>query len=146
MAHKDEVAALRKRNEELEERIEKLEAKSKPSEPEKPFVSPPYEPIDWTARMSMPPSALRAMVEAVPDSVMRGVIADRHAPTSPGGAIPASGQASAGGGPANAPGGGSGWISPARLSPPPGIGWVDAQLIADEVRQRAELKRKLGGS
>jgi hypothetical protein len=60
MTAKEELAALRKR-------IEELEAKAKPPEPFKPQ---PYEPIDWTARMSMPPSALRAMVEAVPERLM----------------------------------------------------------------------------
>jgi hypothetical protein len=39
---------------------------------------------------------------------------------------------------------GSGYVDARPLGPPEGIRHVDAQCIADEVRQRAELKRKLG--
>jgi chromosome segregation ATPase len=52
-------------------------------EAEEPFVPKPHEPIDWTARMSMPPSALRAMVEAVPDRLIKDIVQDNRAPTGP---------------------------------------------------------------
>jgi hypothetical protein len=68
-----EIAALRKR-------IEELEAKAKPPEPFKPA---PYEPIDWTARMTMPPSALAAMVAAVPDRLIKDIVRDNQAPRGP---------------------------------------------------------------
>jgi hypothetical protein len=41
-------------------------------------------------------------------------------------------------------GDGTGWQEPRPLTNPPGTNWVDAIAIADDVRQRAELKRKLG--
>ena len=104
----DELAALRKR-------IEELEAKTKPPEPEKPFVPQPYQRYDPTAGMCMPPSALRAMVAAEPRNFMRDVVRDNRAPSTPTGAIPRSQQASSGGGPANVPGSGTGW---AREVPP----------------------------
>jgi len=91
-----------------------------------------------------PPSMVRDWA-VIPEHIVKGIREDRHAPTGPNyqGAIPSSQSVSnvhTGG----APGGGTGWSEPRPLSNPPGINWVDAQLIADEVRQRAELKRKLG--
>ena len=80
MTNKDEIAALKKK-------IEELEAKLSPP---KPFVPEPYQPIDWTARMSMPQSALAAMVAAVPDRLMRDIVRDNRAPTGPTGTIPSS--------------------------------------------------------
>jgi hypothetical protein len=130
MTNKDEIAALRKR-------IEELEAKAKPPEPFKPQ---PYEPIDWTARMSMPPSALRAMVEAVPDHLMRSIVKDHQgAPTGPIGAIPTSRQSSGGGGPANVPGSGTGWAHETPLGPPPGVAQADRLMDAQDAKDRTEL-------
>src|SRR5215469_1455408 len=82
-ALRKESEAQRKRNEQLEKRIEQLEEKAKPPAEKKPFVPQPYEPIDWTARMSMPRSAIMEMAQHPCNQVMRGVINDRHAPTSP---------------------------------------------------------------
>src|SRR6516162_3078204 len=69
----DEIAALKAR-------VEELERAAKPPEPFKPQ---PYEPIDWTARMCMPPSALQAMLAAEPRGFMAGVVHDNRAPTTP---------------------------------------------------------------
>jgi hypothetical protein len=132
MTTKDELAALRKR-------IEELEAKAKPPEP---FVSPPYERYDPTAGMSMPPSALAAMVAAVPDRVMRDIVRDnRGAPTGPTGMIPRSEQPTGGGGPA-ASGSGTGWGHSTPLGPPPGIRYVDQQIDAQDQKDRQELIEK----
>jgi hypothetical protein len=38
----------------------------------------------------------------------------------------------------------SGWVDAAPIGPPPGLRYVDAQLDAQDARDRAELKRKLG--
>ena len=78
----DEIAALKARVEELE----------RANKPAKPFVPQPHEPIDWTARMSMPPSALAAMVAAEPRGFMQGVVRDNRAPTGRPGMIPDSQQ------------------------------------------------------
>ena len=133
MTDANELEALRKR-------VEELEAKANPPK-EKPFVPQPYEPIDWTARMSMPRSAIEAMVAAEPRGFMKGVVADNRAPTSPGYSQQGSQQ---GAQQAGVAGGGTGWAHEVPIGPPPGIYHVDAQMIADEVRQRADLKRKLG--
>jgi hypothetical protein len=81
------------------------------------------------------------MAKAVPTDLMRDIVHDNRAPTGPSaqGIIPSSQQVSN----VRPGGGGTGHVAP--LSNPPGTNWVDALCIADEVRQRAELKRKMGG-
>jgi hypothetical protein len=120
----DEIAALKAR-------VEELERKNKPPEP---FVPKPYEPIDWTARMSMPRSAIEAMVAAEPRGFMSGVVHDNRAPTTPA-MIPRE-QVSRPG--ANVPGGGTGWAHEVKIGPPPGIRYVDQQLDAQDQRDRQE--------
>ena len=126
MTAKDELAALKREVEELKAKLS----------PPKPFVPKPYEPIDWTARMSMPPSALRAMVAAEPRGFMAGVVHDNRAPGTPTGTIPRS---TGGGGQANVPGSGTGWAHETPIGPPPGLRYVDAQLDAQDAKDRAEL-------
>jgi hypothetical protein len=58
MTNKDELA-------ELKARVAELERAAKPPEPFKPKHS---EPIDWTARMSMPRSAIEAMLLPNPEA------------------------------------------------------------------------------
>jgi hypothetical protein len=132
------------------ELVEEIKRELAPK-PQKTWAEIERENAEWRdqmhqlaeKRMSMatPPSALQDLVAAEPKGFMAGVVRDnRNAPTSPTGMIPskpASGGASAGDG--------TGYVEPRPLRPPEGIHWVDAQLIADEVRQKAELKRKLGG-
>jgi hypothetical protein len=60
-----------------EERIAALEKELKELKGEKPKpIAEPWQPIDWTARMSMPPSAIKAMVDAVPDRLVRDLVND----------------------------------------------------------------------
>jgi len=132
MTNKDEIAALKKKVEELEAKLS----------PPKPFVPQPYEPIDWTARMSMPPSALAAMVAAVPDRVMRDIVRDNRAPTGPTGTIPSGSQQPTGGGAANVPGSGIGWAHEIPLSPPPGVQQSDKLVDAQDAGDRAELIKR----
>jgi hypothetical protein len=80
MTAKEELAALKREVEELKARLS----------PPKPFVPPPYERYDPTAGMSMPPSALRAMLVAEPRNFMRDVVRDSRAPSGPTGTIPKS--------------------------------------------------------
>ena len=133
MTQKEELAKLRAL-------IEELERAAKPEPPPAPFVPKPFQRYDPTAGMSMPPSAVAAMVAAEPRGFMQGVVHDNRAPTGRPGMIPSS-QSTGGGGSANVPGGGTGWQAPTPLGPPPGINWVDAQLIADDVKQRSKDKR-----
>jgi hypothetical protein len=83
----DEIAALRKR-------IEELEAKAKPPEPKKPFV--PMSDAEWRdqmhqlaeKRMSMatPPSVIRDLA-VIPDDVVKDIVARGgiRGPSQPGG-------------------------------------------------------------
>jgi hypothetical protein len=131
MTDKDEIAALKARVEELE----------RANKPPKPFVPEPYQRYDPTEGMRMPPSALAAMVAAVPDHVIREIaMRDNRAPTGRPGMIPSSHQQPTGGGSANVPGSGTGWAHETPIGPPPGINYVDAQLIADDVKQRSKSK------
>jgi len=104
MTAKEELAALKKKVEELEAKLS----------PPKPFVPPPYERYDPTAGMCMPPSALRAMVAAEPRNFMRDVVRDNRAPSTPTGMIPRS--QPSGGGAANVPGSGTGLVLATRLA------------------------------
>jgi hypothetical protein len=133
MTAKEELAALKREVEELKAKLA----------PPKPFVPEPYQRYDPTEGMRMPPSALRAMVEAVPDHVIRDIaMRDNRAPTGRPGMIPTSQQSSGGGGSANVPGSGTGWAHQTPIGPPPGIRYVDAQLDAQDARDKAERIRQ----
>jgi hypothetical protein len=125
----DEFAALKAR-------VEELERAAKPPAPSKPQ---PHQQYDPTAGMCMPPSALAAMVAAVPDRVLRDIVHDNRGPRTPTGTIPRSEQPSGGGGPANVSGSGTGWAHEIPLSPPPGVQQSDKLVDAQDARDRAEL-------
>ena len=109
MTAKEELAKLRRE-------VEELKTKLSPPKSE-PFKPEPYQRYDPTAGMSMPRSALAAMVAAVPD--MREVaLRDARAPQGPSsqGAIPSSQQVSNVRGTGGVPGGGTGWGHAVPLS------------------------------
>jgi hypothetical protein len=143
----DDTAKIAK----LEAEVAELKAKVDP--PKSDFK--PMSDAEWIDKMhqarerrmslasNFHPDDLRAMEAASPTDLVRSIaLRDGRAPTGPAGsAIPSSQQVS------NVRTGGSatpGWSEPRPLGPPEGIRHVDAIAIADEVRQRAELKRKLG--
>jgi hypothetical protein len=142
MTDKDELAALRKE-------VEELKAAVAPK-PQKTWAEIERENAEWRdqmhqiaeKRMSLatPPSVVRDLT-VLDDNLCAGIRGDARAPTGRPGMIPTQ---PATGDDRPAAGDGKGYSDPRPLGPQPGIHWVDAQLIADEVRQRAELKRKLG--
>jgi hypothetical protein len=89
--------------------------------------------------MAMPPSVVRDMAVLDDRMVKEIALRDARALTSPSGTIPRLQQVTGGGGSPPSPT--PGWVDPAPLGPPPGINWVDAQLIADDVKQRSKDKR-----
>jgi hypothetical protein len=124
MTDKDELAALKAR-------VEELERANAPAPPP-PDWTPPPNPID---RLAMPQSVAREMAKAVPSAMVRDVMRDhRSGPTGPSsaGAIPSSQMVSNVRG-AGVPGMGTGWRPETPLSNPPGVNWVDAIAIADDV-------------
>jgi hypothetical protein len=68
MTAKEELAALKREVEELKAKLA----------PPKPFTPEPFQRYDPTAGMSMPPSALAAMVNAEPRGFMAGVVRDNR--------------------------------------------------------------------
>jgi hypothetical protein len=138
MTNKDELAALKKK-------VEELEAKVSP--PKSTFV--PMSDAEWRDQMHQMQE--RQMSQATPPSVVRdfAVLDDRlvkeiglrdaRAPTGPGSTIPTSQQVTGGGGPRPSPT--PGWSEPRLLTNPPGTNWVDAIAIADDVRQRSKAPK-----
>jgi hypothetical protein len=134
----DELAALRAEVEALKA----AQPKPPPSAEEREratraWIDEMHQMREGRMAMATPPSVVRDWA-VIPDHIVKGVVADRHAPTSPVGTIPRSQQGTGGGGPL--PSSTPGWSEPTPLGPPPGIHWVDAQLIADDVRQRGKGK------
>ena len=132
----------------LEERIAALEdelkaakeekaakAKAAAKEAEEFKLKEPWPRFDPTSRMGMPASAVRAMVEAVPD--FRGIAAEQRVGRSVPGMLPAE----SGGEPKVR---GSGWREPAKLESPPGLRWVDQQIDVVDALDKQALERKLG--
>ena len=113
----------------------------KPKPPPAPFVDKPHQRYDPTEGMSMPRSALEAMIAAEPRGFMHDVaLRDARAPNTSA-MIP--NQPSNRGGDVREPL--RGYSSP--LSNPPGTGpGSQADKIVDEFdrRDRAELARRLG--
>jgi len=137
MSDKSELAALKKKVEALESALSGKEDKPKPK---KEFVPQPYERYDPTAGMSMPRSALMAMAQDPSNQVMRGVIQDRHAPTSP--SFAGTSGAVSGvhrDGPVNT----SGWRDAAPIGPPPGVAQADRLMDAQDRRDKIELAQRL---
>ena len=134
------------------ELIEEIKRELAPK-PQKTWAEIERENAEWRDQMhqlaekrmayATPPSVVRDL-NVLDDNLCAGIRGDRHAPTSPSGMVPSSQRTDVRGADVRGAGDGKGYVDPRPLGPPPGIGWVDAQLIADEVRQRAELKRKLG--
>jgi hypothetical protein len=136
---------------ELKSKLVKLEEAVKAASPPAPVSAEEMkrQEAEWIdkmhqmreGRMSLatPPSVQRYFADGVTPADCADIRQQAHRPTGRPGMIPE--QPSKGS--ASSPG--TGWRDATPISPPPGINWVDAQCIADDVRQRAELKRKLGG-
>jgi hypothetical protein len=137
---KDELAALKKK-------VEELEAKVSP--PKSTFV--PKTDAEWADEMhqmrerrmalATPPSVIRDWA-VIPEHIVRGVVQDRHAPTSPSmaGTSGAVTRVHLGGG---APVNNSGWVAPTPLRPPDGVAQADRLMDAADARDRIELAQRI---
>jgi hypothetical protein len=139
MSNEDKIAALEREIAAQRSEIEKLKAKDKPPAPVKSdwvYVNP----ID---RLSMPPSAMQAMVQAEPAGFMQGVVRDSHAPQGPSG----DGTGKVPGGVARGVAGdGRGWAiqrdwGDSGQHPVPGVAAADRIADAFAARDRAELEK-----
>jgi hypothetical protein len=126
-----DIAKLKAENDALKDRLAKLEEQVNPP-PRKQSYSAPY---DYTAGATMPASALRAMINAVPDALMNELRGDarRPNPVNP----PTQSQ------PTTQVQRGSGWRDEVPISSPPGIAICDRMVDAQDQLDRAELAMKL---
>jgi hypothetical protein len=133
----------------LKARVAELEEKAKPLEPEVSWEERERRRREWENEMhqlregrmsqAMPPSVVRDMAVLDDNLVKEIALRDARAPTGPSsqGAIPSSQHLSD----VRPSGSGTGgWAREIPLGPQPGIHWVDAQLIADDVKQRGKGK------
>jgi len=129
----DETAELKAQISALQQRMEELERKAKPSAP---FVSDyvPPSPNRHLDRLSMPPSAMADMVAAVPDRMVADIVRDLR---SIGTLSPAVSNAAV----PKLPG--TGWREATPLGPPPGVAQADRLMDAADKADRVELAQRL---
>jgi hypothetical protein len=136
MTNKDEIAELR--NE-----VERLKAQVAPKPlPSEADVAAHRAAMHEAAERRMvkasafSPDQLAAMQAACPDETMRGIVADGHAPTGPTGMVRTSQQTTDVRQP---PGGGTGWAREIPFGPSAHARYVDAQLDAQDAKDRHDL-------
>lgn len=91
-------------------------------------VGEAWQPIDWTARMSAPPSVIAEMARAVPNSVISGIVGDARRAAEATQSRP---------GPE--PVRGSGWADEVKIKPPPGIELMDRGMDVQDATDRQAL-------
>jgi hypothetical protein len=128
-------------NSEIADLRRELEALKRAVQPPAPFTPQPHQRFDPTASMSMPRSAMEAMVNAVPDHVMRDIVAKGTIP-GPCGAG-ASGQVAKVSSSPGLPGTTNGWREAAPIGPPPGVALADRLMDEADRRDRIELAERL---
>jgi len=121
-----------------EQRIAELEKEIARLKGEKPRPSEPWPRYDPTAQMTMPPSAVAAMVAAVPDRLMRDIVGDARRSVQPRSMI-AEPQRTEEPKPK-----GSGFIDPVPIKPPPGIKLLDEMMdVQDELDRRSAVASRV---
>ena len=125
---------LTKRIADLERELRELKAQlpPPPDEPYKP--KKPWPKYDPTEGFRMPASAVKAMVDVVPD--MRGIAQEQKQVPAPGGFGTTAK-------PGKAVERGSGWQDPGKLEPPPGVKHVDAIAEHFDRLDRLETMKKI---
>jgi hypothetical protein len=125
------IAAL---EDELKAAKEEAAAKAKAAEKAKePFkLKEPWKRYDPTEGLRMSGSAVRAMVDVVPD--MRGIAREQGRVSVPGMFPAEQGEPKVRG---------SGWREPRPLEGPPGLKWIDRQVDVADALDRRDLERRL---
>ena len=94
-----------------------------------------HQPHDYTQGMSMPREAIRDLINAVPDALMRDLRGDARKPNPvTGGPNPQ---------PTSQVQRGSGWQQPRPLEPPPGIAIMDRMMDEQDKIDKAELALRI---
>jgi hypothetical protein len=133
------LARLEARLAASEARVAELERAGKAPAPIKSEPSAPYDP---TSRATMPPSAIRDMIAAVPDRLMADLRSDALKPNpvtqsvaqltpDRGGQVQIRG---------------TGYRDALPLGPPPGVDLADRLVDAQDRVDRADLQRRLARS
>jgi hypothetical protein len=134
MTAKEELAALKKKVEELEAKVSPPKSTFKPMS-DAEWRDQMHQAAERRMSMATPPSVVRDFAVLDDRLVKEVALRDARAPTSPSGGIPNSRQVTSGGDPL--PSRTPGWVEPRPLTNPPGTNWVDAIAIADDIRQRS---------
>jgi hypothetical protein len=140
----DKDAEFEERLAASEKRVAELEAKlGEARKPAEPFKSEPYQPIDYTARASMDNETKRDLATAIPDDLARDLRADlaRGNPINQSVA-----QLTPDRGGRGVEIRGTGYRDAVPFGPQPGINYVDAQLDAQDQRDRRDLEMRLARS
>jgi hypothetical protein len=146
--HKTKMDTFEARLAASEARVAELEAKlAEARKPPAPTFKPePHERFDPTARATMPPSALRDLVAAVPDRLMADLRSDALKPNPVTQSVAQLSQDRGSPDRGGVQIRGSGWREPNPLSPPPGVAICD-QLVDQQDRvDRVDLERRLARS
>jgi hypothetical protein len=133
---KDENAELRARIAALEAKIDPPKSTFVP-ESDEAFRARMHDMAEKRMSMAMPPAVVNYFADGLTAADRADLARVARAPSGPTSAIPGS-QQSGGSGPSTTAT--PGWSEPRPLTTPPGTFWVDAQMIADDVRQRKERK------
>jgi len=131
----DEIAALKKKVEELEAKVDPPKSTFVPMSDEE-WRDQMHQAAERRMSMAMPPSVHQYFADGVTPADRADLARIAHAPTSPTSGVPGAQQSGGGPPPSSTPG----WSEPRPLTNPPGTNWVDAIAIADDVRQRMERK------
>jgi hypothetical protein len=121
MTHEERIAQLEQEIAKQNEELARLRG-----EPHK-SVGEPWQKIDWTAGMSMPPSAVRAMVDVVGDGLAAQIAGDalKKSELKP----PIAEERPKG----------TGWVEASPLRSPSGVDICDRLMDVQDLRDKAEL-------
>jgi hypothetical protein len=141
MTNKDEIAALRAEVEALKAAQPKPQPTAEERErATREWIDQMHQMREGRMSHATPPSVVRDWAVLDDRMVKEIALRDARAPTGPPGMIPSS--QPTGGGAANVPGSGTGWAHEIPIGPPPGLRYVDAQLDAQDQKDRQELIEK----
>jgi len=140
MSDKDKIAALEREVAALKAKVDPPKSTFKPMTDE--------EHRDWVYQMNekrmalaTPPSVI-ADWNVLPDHIVKGIVQDRHAPTSPSMAG-TSGAVTGVHRHESAPVNTGGWGAATPLGPPPGVAQADRLMDAQDRKDRVELAQRI---